>query len=363
MNILIIGNGFDLAHGLPTKYSDYVDQIAEHQGIYEYLWETQGADNEKTVLYNRIRKSVLFKYIEQQREAGWVDFENELRRIIEGICELENCLAKHSKKNEDGSYTERLYLKKGTLTECSLFLKMVLYEGGRGPWTQSGFDELEKDVLSQAMDFVELFKEYIVWVTKTKIPEVKKKQYFENFKVDFFLSFNYTTTLFKAYQKQINADKFCFVHGMIDENPDSKIVMGVGSDFYNEEKHEKFLECFKFFQRYQYKSETSLNYLQWIDYFRNQNVDDLDEDENRLQIHIYGHSLDLTDKDILLPFFELKNANVWIYYYDKNSKLSLKKNLVRILGRKKFCEYMLCENPKVIFRRIVEQGDFYKLED
>ena len=98
MNILIIGNGFDLAHGLPTKYSDYVDQIAEHQGIYEYLWETQGADNEKTVLYNRIRKSVLFKYIEQQREAGWVDFENELRRIIEGICELENCLAKHSKK-------------------------------------------------------------------------------------------------------------------------------------------------------------------------------------------------------------------------------------------------------------------------
>ena len=39
-----------------------------------------------------------------------------------------------------------------------------------------------------------------------------------------------------------------------------------------------------------------------IDYFRNQNVDDLDEDENRLQIHIYGHSLDLTDKDILLPF-------------------------------------------------------------
>ena len=60
------------------------------------------------------------------------------------------------------------------MTECSLFLKMVLYEGGRGPWTQSGFDELEKDVLSQAMDFVELFKEYIVWVTKTKIPEVKK---------------------------------------------------------------------------------------------------------------------------------------------------------------------------------------------
>lgn len=25
MNILIIGNGFDLAHGLPTKYTDFLE--------------------------------------------------------------------------------------------------------------------------------------------------------------------------------------------------------------------------------------------------------------------------------------------------------------------------------------------------
>ena len=24
MNILVIGNGFDLAHGLPTKYTDFL---------------------------------------------------------------------------------------------------------------------------------------------------------------------------------------------------------------------------------------------------------------------------------------------------------------------------------------------------
>ena len=27
MNILVIGNGFDLAHGLPTKYTDFLDFI------------------------------------------------------------------------------------------------------------------------------------------------------------------------------------------------------------------------------------------------------------------------------------------------------------------------------------------------
>ncbi|HJB93998.1 MAG TPA: bacteriophage abortive infection AbiH family protein, partial [Candidatus Mediterraneibacter intestinigallinarum] len=27
MNILIIGNGFDLAHGLPTRYGDFIDNV------------------------------------------------------------------------------------------------------------------------------------------------------------------------------------------------------------------------------------------------------------------------------------------------------------------------------------------------
>ena len=27
MNILVIGNGFDLAHGLPTKYGDFYNDL------------------------------------------------------------------------------------------------------------------------------------------------------------------------------------------------------------------------------------------------------------------------------------------------------------------------------------------------
>lgn len=27
MNILLIGNGFDLAHGLPTKYTDFLEFV------------------------------------------------------------------------------------------------------------------------------------------------------------------------------------------------------------------------------------------------------------------------------------------------------------------------------------------------
>lgn len=33
MNILVIGNGFDLAHGLPTRYGDFWSYINQHKKI------------------------------------------------------------------------------------------------------------------------------------------------------------------------------------------------------------------------------------------------------------------------------------------------------------------------------------------
>ena len=37
MNILIIGNGFDLAHGLPTTYKDFLDYVH----VFKYYYETE----------------------------------------------------------------------------------------------------------------------------------------------------------------------------------------------------------------------------------------------------------------------------------------------------------------------------------
>lgn len=31
MNILVIGNGFDLAHGLPTKYTDFLKFVESYK--------------------------------------------------------------------------------------------------------------------------------------------------------------------------------------------------------------------------------------------------------------------------------------------------------------------------------------------
>lgn len=44
MNILVIGNGFDLAHGLPTKYSDFLEflkviiKICDGEEVGDFDW-------------------------------------------------------------------------------------------------------------------------------------------------------------------------------------------------------------------------------------------------------------------------------------------------------------------------------------
>lgn len=34
MNILVIGNGFDLAHGLPTSYKEFLKFVLESEDMY-----------------------------------------------------------------------------------------------------------------------------------------------------------------------------------------------------------------------------------------------------------------------------------------------------------------------------------------
>lgn len=48
MNILVIGNGFDLAHGLPTKYADFLEWVKAEYELYTNLKE------EETAIINRM---------------------------------------------------------------------------------------------------------------------------------------------------------------------------------------------------------------------------------------------------------------------------------------------------------------------
>ena len=86
-----------------------------------------------------------------------------------------------------------------------------------------------------------------------------------------------------------------------------------------------FIAFKKYYQRTMY--ETDSQYLQWLN-------DRYDHQED-LNLLIMGHSLDITDRDILYELIELA-SDIKILYYDEKSKAQYVANLVRIFGREGF---------------------------
>ena len=61
MNILVIWNGFDLAHGLPTTYKDFLD----YAHAFKYYYETENKG--------------LFEFADKYQSANYVQTERQSR--------------------------------------------------------------------------------------------------------------------------------------------------------------------------------------------------------------------------------------------------------------------------------------------
>ncbi|KIR03825.1 hypothetical protein P261_02640 [Lachnospiraceae bacterium TWA4] len=71
----------------------------------------------------------------------------------------------------------------------------------------------------------------------------------------------------------------------------------------------------------------------------------------KLKISIFGHSLDVTDKDILKDLINLDNAEVTIFYYSKKAMGQQIANLVKIIGQDELIERVYGLYPKIKFQK------------
>lgn len=131
MNMLIIGNGFDLAHGRPTTYGDFLNFIEQivrtrtytrtkeqfektlpdlHTEVKRYIlsaFETREfllddvANNSNPVideLYESLDENVWYEYFrtivreDKMRGKNWIDFESEISEVIQFFDEKFNDL-------------------------------------------------------------------------------------------------------------------------------------------------------------------------------------------------------------------------------------------------------------------------------
>ncbi|MCH5212569.1 MAG: hypothetical protein J1G06_06120 [Oscillospiraceae bacterium] len=375
MNVLIIGNGFDIAHGLRTQYKDFLDYISECRNRIEELEQMTVSTDALFIselwkidayiypyydyfleFFRFIRKENFWiEYFNSRKDSlpnTWTGFETDIREVIENVTQ---CI----------SYSGvRFNSKQGISCKIISTYSEFFYENEKSKLIDNTYDNVHRVLLNDLNSLIRGFELYLTLEVEPSICNIKRiSPDINSLSIDHVISYNYTHTYTQIYDPNLNSQRCKFVHGeAVLENGllNNNMVLGI-KEFLNEtEKDENvaFIEFRKFFQRI-YKA-TDSSYFDIVhkietDYeFDNYGVDQIDEIE-KSHIYIFGHSLDKTDEDLLKLFLLNEYADCTIFYHNTEQFSQQISNLVKILGQDELINRTRGSNPNIIFKK---QSDF-----
>lgn len=353
MNILVIGNGFDLAHGLPTKYGDFLEfAMVMHQVV------DKGVPNDRIVYGNlsyEVKKLVQEKLntinVEEWKiliyenlwikyfllnplyeKENWIDFESEISNVIQSIDrDMNDGLSCKFKLEDEAQCISNSFLNE------RYYESQITYRKIRDILL-SDLNKLIRALELYLCEFVDNLK------SKRISPDIEKLHF------DKVLSFNYTDTYRKIYDLK-ELSEYDYIHGKADllhSLNTNNMVLGIEEYLSKKRKNKEveFIAFKKFYQRI-YK-ETGCKYKEWVDDIRsdmpirNLKLAYLDEGGSKVyqsenskyhNLYIFGHSLDITDKDVLRDMILNNNVYTTIFYFDKDDFGTKIANLVKVIGQ------------------------------
>lgn len=354
MKILMVGNGFDLAHGLPTSYSNFLMAINE-------LGKLDEEDDKKKTYIANVK-------ISQQMKSLLIQFKNQHENGKLSIRQKE--LIKKAKKNFWIQYfnmNESRLKQKENWIDFEKEIKYVIVQVEKRLLTEKTIhDELQSDefkklgileILSNKAD-ITTFRQLIGFLEG----ELNNLTYYLEIYLDFFaegcsvskfspdinqinfdkvLSFNYTNTYERYYNYNSNME-YDFIHGRICETSSVEscnLVLGI-DEYSNEEGKNYFLAPFKKYYQRMFK-ENQHEYSKWIG--------EMKYDNNEL--FVFGHSLDETDKDILKSFLLNPCIKTTIFYLDNKMKRELINNLEKLIGYEQINQLVMGSPTRIFFVR------------
>lgn len=369
MNILVIGNGFDLAHNLPTSYKDflYFTNIftkfkTENQTTKQALMSKN--PNEKLLidylvklfskattdvysqnLINEVSELIInnkwinyFNYLNIAQD--WVDFEREICQVIKTFDLLRVQVLSEFKNSGSGIRLTpyQIIILRPFIGQTTLFT---------GTDTIDSLKNILLDDLNRLTRCLEIYLcDYV-----EKLPIAKKLPDIECLNIDAVLNFNYTDTYRTNYISESTTVKCDFIHGKANIANNIKTCnMIIGIDEYldgnDKENNTQYIQFKKFFQRI-YKA-TGNNYIDWLEQIKPHPEAKCFPPETN--IYIYGHSLDATDKDILATLINAENTKTTIFYHNKEALEKQIINLVKVITEEELIRKT--GNKKIIFQKI-----------
>ena len=400
--LVLVGNGFDLAHGLKTSFFDFINYCAFK--IIEYIDKQYQNKSYIFADHATISKKIVFKKNKHSPYSiNSINFQKFIELIkpqhnssipyiekYKAICE--QCIIEIEKEDISNSFIKLV---------SNSFFKIIVYNSTNQNWAgiekdfydalltsslikpTSGYSSVKNiDNLNENFEeIINCLEEYLLYAQNTEIninsnllgylkKDIFSHEVINNFSVKInrismwdvfhdefkfepkslginktlFLNFNYTN-LVKEYikQEQSNSYQLIHIHGELN-NQHNPIIFG-----YGDEKDSSYQEL---------ENKNDNRYLQYLKshhYFLNSNYKDLLNfiEQGKYQIYIWGHSCATSDRVLLETIFEHDNCISIIPFYHKKDNgsdnytdlimnisrsFTDKKKFRDVVVNKKYCE-------------------------
>lgn len=386
MNILVIGNGFDLAHGLPTRYIDFMNYLNVIHILHTFksvrgTFTTDTSPTTDTSLESIVdknyidyiidnnsnisqvlRENILEKYHNEwakdfpkelmnifskdtskinswyeyfchlikknKLQDNWIDFEAEISKVIKKI---ENNIPKDVIENTDKE--ERCKSKNQDATNSYPSIYELMEENNNCFDSKTQQNKFILHLEHDLSDFINALDYYVTFIDE--INNLKCLSDIKNIKIDKIISFNYTDTYRRCYSKNMSDENIHFIHGKANRtlgDSASKLVLGTNDTLSDQEKDSN-ISCVKFKKYFQRIYKRTGN-----DYKRFLKEADEERSGETIRSYFFGHSLAATDGDVIRRVIEASDYVV-IFYHDDMQHREAITNLVTVLGRDKLIEY------------------------
>lgn len=380
-DLLIVGNGFDLYHGLPTRYTDFLKFIsywsifwdnyngeakaqvctpfrvklseqneiieesmrdfASHQGYYKY---------EHLEFINSHIDNLWIQYFlkKQLSSVNWIDFEGEIYNVLKLVEKYYSEFIPEMRKRNDAPIK---YIPGDMSTVINIFKKncpeeYIDFTQGIISRRDTEKDKLKnnKEMLLSTMkreldDLIKCLDYYLL----DFVSNIKVEQYSEQIKELSYinlLNFNYTYTYASVYGKnslrghhRIHGD--CLEEDMVLGIPDESFPSTLDYIYFQ-----------KYFQRIQ--KRTGNYYKSWI---TEPNAREKSLEDVPINVFIMGHSLADSDKGILKEIFMNDFVcKITIFYHSQLAYEQQVINLVSMFGKDFVIEQTA--NDRIVFEKL-----------
>lgn len=392
MNLVLLGNGFDLSLGLPTSYIDFLDTMDfilesdpdNYQTVAD-IWRSkqlQKCNKNIANAYDRYRaiyesvpfpkgfiaaikstleKNIWYRYLTGSfnKDVGWIDFEQEIQSVMDSFSFVLNSCEGQPSINISGNFQKDFYIvhsfnflleyekqeKNNIFEEIYSVKREFTIERPLG----SGHRVIDKEKIiaylyDELRSFTSLLQKYLDVFIDVPFAEAVKQKMIGSHKLfgytERVITLNYTHS-FECLYPTIDV---IHLHGEVGK----KIVLGIPSDVCDNEEfpNTDFIMFKKYFQRLVYG--TDKEYLYAL-------LEELQDSPEKISLAVMGHSLDVSDRDIIVELFNASDS-ITILYHSQGALETYVRNLVRIFGKQGLDELRAAKSLK--FHPLVEEQSF-----